>query len=245
MKNLTYHDAIALLGVGGAHPGGLALTKEVVKALPLGPQSKVVDIGCGTGQTASYLKKHFSCKVTAIDQHPVMLEKAKKRFDQDRVEITLYQGNAEKLPIESQSYDLALVESVTIFTDMEKSLKEYARILRPGGVLINLEMTAKSRFPEKSIKEFEALYGIKKVPLESEWRTKYQDSGFQSIQTIHEGPVLATLATPILTQDKIPDLAPSDHIDEKVYQICIHHQQLMHRFADQLKYCVFKMIKPL
>ena len=54
-----YLDLLAEFGVGGAHPGGFPLTKEVLSSLHLPPSSSVLDIGCGTGQTAEYLSDHL------------------------------------------------------------------------------------------------------------------------------------------------------------------------------------------
>ena len=80
MNEWTYHDLLAAFGIGGAHPGGFALTCEVLEREAIGKTSVVLDAGCGTGQTAAYLVKRFGCDVTAVDRHPLMLQKAANRF---------------------------------------------------------------------------------------------------------------------------------------------------------------------
>jgi ubiquinone/menaquinone biosynthesis C-methylase UbiE len=66
-------------GVGGAHPGGLKLTKNILSREYI-DQKSILDVGCGTGQTSAYIAEKYQCAVTAIDNNTTMLEKAKKRF---------------------------------------------------------------------------------------------------------------------------------------------------------------------
>lgn len=72
-----YLEMLSLFGVAGAHPGGLAFTKTVLRKAALPSNLPILDAGCGTGQTAAYLG-HLLYPVTVIDKDPVMLEKAKK-----------------------------------------------------------------------------------------------------------------------------------------------------------------------
>ncbi|MBL5792479.1 class I SAM-dependent methyltransferase [Bacillus sporothermodurans] len=74
----SYQDTLAYYGVGGAHPGGLSLTKQIFHNENITHTTKILDAGCGTGQTSAYLAEMYKCDVTALDIHPVMIEKAKK-----------------------------------------------------------------------------------------------------------------------------------------------------------------------
>jgi protein-L-isoaspartate O-methyltransferase len=76
MEKFTYHDFLANLGVGGAHPGGLTLSKKVLAKEQLKPSSKVLDVGCGTRQTAAFLARTYGCQVTALDQHRLYVTKS-------------------------------------------------------------------------------------------------------------------------------------------------------------------------
>ena len=76
----AYIDILAYFGIGGAHPGGFNLTQSILDAENIPPTQSVLDIGCGTGQTAAFLAERFNCQVTAIDKHPVMVQKARIRF---------------------------------------------------------------------------------------------------------------------------------------------------------------------
>ncbi|MGZ4106989.1 MAG: methyltransferase domain-containing protein, partial [Tumebacillaceae bacterium] len=93
MKELTYHDFLANFGIGGAHPGGMTMTRDILQREGIAKGTRVLDVGCGTGQTSAYLVRQFGCQVTAIDRHPLMLEKARRRFQRERLNVTLVQGD--------------------------------------------------------------------------------------------------------------------------------------------------------
>src|SRR5690625_2868709 len=96
MTEYNYHDFLALMGVGGAHPGGLSFTKYLLKNVQIDQNSRVLDAGCGTGQTTAYIAGTYGCHVTAIDRHPVMIEKAKQRFASKDIKVDIMQGDIER-----------------------------------------------------------------------------------------------------------------------------------------------------
>lgn len=79
-----YIELLAQFGIGGAHPGGFTLTQSLFEEIAILPSQKVLDIGCGTGQTAAFLAEHFKCDVTVIDNNSTMIEKATRRFKKKR-----------------------------------------------------------------------------------------------------------------------------------------------------------------
>lgn len=245
METYNYHDFLALIGVGGAHPGGLALTKQFLKSVQINQHSKILDAGCGTGQSAAYLAKTYGCHVTALDQHPIMLQKAKQRFTRENVTVELIQGDIEHIPLTDESFDLILVESVTIFTDIDKSLSEYARLLRNEGEIFDLEMTAVTSFPEKMMQKFKSVYEINEVPTESGWKSRYRKAGFQSIETVSENSLAKALNAQSLqtSSDESPEFDPSDSIDQAIYQIWNEHQLLSEKYAEIMRYNVYRGTK--
>lgn len=181
---MKYLDLLAEHGIDGAHPGGFALTKALLRRERIGPSTVVLDVGCGTGQTAAYLAGKYGCRVVAIDNNPKMLEKAKQRFLRNGLEIKAFQADAMFLPFLPNSFDLVMAESVTIFTMMSRSLKEYARVLKPTGVLIEIEMTAETPLVAEELKDMRKTYGINKVPTEEEWLELLKAAGFSDIHIL-------------------------------------------------------------
>jgi ubiquinone/menaquinone biosynthesis C-methylase UbiE len=243
MTNYTYHDFLANLGVGGAHPGGLTLSKKVLAKEQLKPSSKILDVGCGTGQTAAFLARTYGCQVIALDQHPLMLQKATERIQNERLNIQLDHGNVENMPFPTKSFDLVLAESVTVFTDLSKAIQEYARVLKTGGILLDLEMTAISSFSEKEMKDIQSLYQINQVPTEAEWRDQFDQQKFHSIEIAEEGSVSSILNEHPVSEHDWPEFNPSESIDPRLFNIWDEHQQLTERYSNKLKYCFFRMKK--
>jgi ubiquinone/menaquinone biosynthesis C-methylase UbiE len=242
MSQYTYHDFLANFGITGAHPGGLAFTIEILNSEKLSPTSEVLDVGCGTGQTSSYLKQKYDCQVSAIEKHPLMLKKSGNRFKKENLRIHLVEGTAEKIPFASDSFDIVIAESVTVFTSIPKALKEYARVLKPNGVLLNLDMTAESLLTTKDRLDIKALYGIKHVPSKNGWIKRFKNAGFHSIEIIKGGTVHSLLSyTPL--DNVMVEMDPSPSIDPKMDEIGDRHLDLTEKHKDKLGYNFFRMKK--
>lgn len=246
MKLFTYIDFLAYMGIGSAHPGGFKLTEKILKGENISQEQKLLDVGCGTGITASYIAKEIGGKVTAIDLHPEMIKKARRRIEQEHLPIHLIQANAEALPFDQQSYDYVLTESVTAFTTIPNSLQEYFRVLKKNGVLILLEMTTESDLTNEEKEEIQQLYGINEVLSKQEWITKLQKAGFHSIEILYTGNPQEQLNTEIkgeVLDQQIPVFEPSEYIDPLIYGIWTEHEIALHKYATKLGHCVFRAIR--
>ncbi|WP_138417490.1 class I SAM-dependent methyltransferase [Aquibacillus sediminis] len=244
MKGNTYHDFLAYMGISSAHPGGMALTKQMLAKLGLKADHHVLDAGCGTGQTAAYIAETFGCQVTAVDTHPVMIEKAKQRFNEQGVQIHVLQGNIEQLPLKSEAYDLIIAESVIVFTKIEATLFEFFRLLKPGGVILNLEMTTKPPINQSMVNQFKQVYGIKQLPQESTWLEYYRKTNFDNIEVLKRVQVADQIATDYATGAKQIDLNISESMDHSLYQIGHKHQLLTEKYRHQLNYHIYRAQKP-
>ena len=136
-----YLDFLSKFGVGGAHPGGINLTKEILKTEEINKTSRILDVGCGTGQTAAYLAAQYGAKVTGMDINPLMVEKAKNRMRQYQLPVEIIQGSIENFPVKDGKFDFIISESVLAFVNQPKALKEIFRLLKNGGRFIANELT--------------------------------------------------------------------------------------------------------
>lgn len=178
---MNYHDMLAYLGVGSAHPGGFAATINFFAHFPIRPGSRVLEVGCGTGKTSCFLARE-GCKVTGLDIRPRMLEKARRRAERQGVAVDWIEGDIRSLPFESNQFDVVWVESVTVFVDMLVALGEYYRVLAPGGKLYDREMMAMKPLPQEMVKAIEDVYGAQGMPNLEEWLAFMQMAGFQSTE---------------------------------------------------------------
>ncbi|WP_458413634.1 class I SAM-dependent methyltransferase [Schinkia sp. CFF1] len=247
MKTYSYVDFLAYMGIGSAHPGGFVLTEKMIKNEKLKSGHKVLDVGCGTGITPAYIAKYYNCDVSAIDLHPEMVKKAKRRFQSEGLPIHLYQGNAEQLPFETETFDFVLTESVTAFTDIHSSLKEYFRVLKKDGVLLMLEMTALADLTDQEKTEIKELYGINKVFDQKDWHNQLTQIGFHPITIIHIGNPLQQASSSATGENQdfmIPIFEPSEQIDASIYEVWSKHELLVLKYAAKLGYSVFRAIRP-
>jgi len=121
--------------------------KRTVSRLPKNP-AKVLDVATGTGDLAfETVKKYPACQVVGVDFSEGMLEVAKvKTRKRNLMDSISYQwADAMDLPFEDNEFDGAMIAfGLRNVTDRLLALKEMARVVRPGGRVLVLEMT----FPE-------------------------------------------------------------------------------------------------
>ena len=104
----------------------------------------VGDLGCGTGQVAESLAP-FVRRVIAVDDSPAMLAAARRRLSQaENVEIR--SGDLAKLPLDDAELDAAVLFLVLHhIVEPAQVLAEVARVLRPGGKLLLVDMMPHDR----------------------------------------------------------------------------------------------------
>ncbi|MFT3685412.1 MAG: metalloregulator ArsR/SmtB family transcription factor [Phycisphaerales bacterium] len=108
----------------------------------------VADIGCGTGNAAEVLAPLVS-KVIAIDQSEAMLAAARKRL-KGVENVEFMRGDVEKLPLKDASVDAAVCVLVLHhIEDPTVACREMARVLKPGGVCLIVDMVEHDRVQYK------------------------------------------------------------------------------------------------
>jgi len=227
-----YLDLLAYFGIGGSHPGGFALTQSIVEDEVIQPFESVLDIGCGTGQTAAFITQRFDCQVTAIDNHPIMLEKARERFKNSESRVKVIEGDAQYLDVVDNSYDLIIAESVITFTDISKTLHELSRVLKSDGRMIIIEMTAEQLLPEALRKKIFDLYGIDEILNEEEWTLKLQQAGFTRIEIINTSNELIPT--------EINDINQSENIDIKFFDLWDEHTDIINESSPFIGFRAFR-----
>lgn len=99
--------------------------------------SRVLDVGCGSGNTACLIAQQYGSLVHGIDISEVMIAKAKERARRrglmDRLEFRI--ADAFQLPFKDDSFDVVIVESVLtpLSGDKKQALVEMVRVVRPEG----------------------------------------------------------------------------------------------------------------
>ncbi|MBU5266444.1 class I SAM-dependent methyltransferase [Virgibacillus proomii] len=231
---MNYLDSLANLGVGGAHPGGLQLTKAMLKREQIGPETFVLDIGCGTGQTAAFIAENYSCSVTAVDNHPLMIEKALKRFKDRNLPVTAICLDIEKLKLDQQ-FDMIVAESVLAFTDISLSLASAIQVLRPSGRLLAVEIVVDSSMSETDRALIMSFYGFRKLLTEAEWKDRFFQAGFKQIEV--DQPIIDPSS---ISLDDAQDFHFSKSKLEEALNLLQEHQELTQAYEDILHYRIFR-----
>ena len=108
------------------------------------PSLIVGDLGCGTGQLTETVAPYVK-QVIAVDSSPDMLDAARIRVGAAG-NVDLRQGELETLPIESGALDAAMLSLVLHYSPAPpKALAEVARVLRPGGRVLVVDMLPHER----------------------------------------------------------------------------------------------------
>lgn len=140
--------------------------RKVVKAAAGTSPADILDVATGTGDLALQLARAIpGATVTGIDLSEGMLAVGRRKIDEagmsDRV--TLRQGDCLNLPFPDASFDVVTVAfGVRNFEHLDKGYAEMARVLRPGGKLIVLELSVP---PSPVVKPFYRLYTRGIIPM--------------------------------------------------------------------------------
>jgi len=121
------------------------LVNEVCRRIKLEEQLKpktklrILDIGCGTGKFAIYLKEETGCDVTGIDPVREKIEKARTRSSS----VTFEVQSADELLFANHTFDVvASLKALHEIPDYTKALKESNRVLKGGGKIFIIDWIA-------------------------------------------------------------------------------------------------------
>jgi demethylmenaquinone methyltransferase / 2-methoxy-6-polyprenyl-1,4-benzoquinol methylase len=110
-----------------------------------GPVRRILDLGCGTGELTRLTAHHFpEAEVVGVDFTAAMIAVARRRTSgpSNGRRIGYGRGTAMHLPFADGTFDLATNAFLARnLADLDGALAEMRRVLRPGGVLLVLEIT--------------------------------------------------------------------------------------------------------
>jgi demethylmenaquinone methyltransferase/2-methoxy-6-polyprenyl-1,4-benzoquinol methylase len=107
-----------------------------------GTDDTVLDVATGTGAVALELVRTKGCSVVGLDQSPEMLDTARQRLRLAAAtsQVRFVEGRAEQLPFEDAAFDaLTFTYLLRYVDDPAATLRELARVVKPGGTIASLE----------------------------------------------------------------------------------------------------------
>jgi SAM-dependent methyltransferase len=117
--------------------GYQSVVRNVVDAARPEPGASIAEVGCGSGAVARWLARHTggANPITAVDVNAYLLREAEALTESQGLaeRITYHLGDAEALPLPSNSFDVTLSFTVMEEVDADRMLAELVRVTRPGG----------------------------------------------------------------------------------------------------------------
>jgi len=102
-------------------------------------RGRVVEIGAGTGVNLEHYPRSIDELVCTEPEEP-MAKRLRRKAAGSGLNISVVHAGAEELPFDDDSFDTAVATLVLCtVTDPAESLRELARVLRPGGRLLFIE----------------------------------------------------------------------------------------------------------
>lgn len=126
-------------------PGSIGATLRAIELARLNSSTplKIADIGCGTGASTLLLAQHLQAEITAVDFLPEFIDELAVRAEQRGYShsITPRVGSMDELPFSDGEFDVIWSEGAIYNIGFERGAREWARFLRPRGVLVASEIT--------------------------------------------------------------------------------------------------------
>jgi SAM-dependent methyltransferase len=118
--------------LSGRQPYAGRLIRRVADLVGLGPDARVLDLGCGPGMLAGAFAP-LAHAVIAMDPEPEMLRIAERTFTAPN--ITFRQGSSEDLPGDLGNFQLVTMGRSFHWMDRAETLRRLDRMLVPGGAV--------------------------------------------------------------------------------------------------------------
>lgn len=119
------------------------------------PHNHILDVATGTGDFALLAAKMLRPeRVLGIDLSEGMMEVARRKVAREQLQATIdfEKQDCLHLQLPDHSFDAVTVAyGIRNFSDLDRGLQEMRRVLRPGGKLVIIELTAPPAFPMKQL----------------------------------------------------------------------------------------------
>ena len=128
----------------------------------VGAGSRILDVGTGTGRISVPLLKR-GADLVGCDLSPRMMAVLRGKFPEAR----LAQADASRLPFPADHFDgLLTCHVMHLVGPWREALREYRRVLRPGGVYVNARSDGEGESVQERVRDF--------------WRSRLEAHGFTS-----------------------------------------------------------------
>ncbi|MEO7103291.1 MAG: methyltransferase domain-containing protein [Gemmatimonadaceae bacterium] len=161
---------------------GEDLYREVARLADIENGQEIVVAGCGRGVTTEWLSRRTGASVTGVDPDEEDIAQAEEHSRADGLGLSYQQAELDDLPYESNVFDTAIGEpQVAAAGSAEKAVAELARVTKPMGSVVLLQLTWSSELPASRRELVVERLGLRPRML-VEWKQMLRDAGIVDIQ---------------------------------------------------------------
>jgi SAM-dependent methyltransferase len=146
-------------------PGSDATTRHLLSlAGPIPDRPRVLDLGCGPGRSALLLAAEAGAEVTAVDLHEPFLDELRAASEARGLShlIRPVNGDMGELPYPDGSFDLVWAEGSAYSIGFDTALRDWRRLLAPGGALVLTECVWTTDAPSEDARAYwESAYRLR------------------------------------------------------------------------------------
>jgi DNA-binding transcriptional MerR regulator/ubiquinone/menaquinone biosynthesis C-methylase UbiE len=148
-------------------PSTEAATLQALAMLPFAPAT-ILEIGCGPGMATMTLAGAGAARILATDTDEDALDRLRRRLALenlcDRVEVRNI--DMARLPASTRPWDVIWAEGSAYILGVERALRDWRPLLRPGGALVFSDMVWRTDDPPEALRAFWAseYAGMASVP---------------------------------------------------------------------------------
>ena len=169
---------LAAITGGPLRPGGDGLTGRLIALCGLRRGDRVVDVGCGNGRTLRRLAEDYGITGVGMDLSAGLLDAGRREYP----ELLAALAQAAALPLAADTIDAVLAEcSLSVMGEIDSSLAETWRVLRPGGRLGISDIYVRAADGGQAAARLRGLpltCGFANARAEAEWRARLAAHGF-------------------------------------------------------------------
>ena len=175
---------VQMVVLGRWRATGEELYREVSRLLGVGAGAEILVAACGEGVTTEWLAARTGAAVTGVDTDTERIEAAERRARarEAPLPLTYQQAPLDDLPHESQVFDAVVGEpGLASATDPARAVEELARVLKPMGTLVLLQLTWNAELSVEARELLVERLGLRPHLL-VEWKQMLRDAGIVELQ---------------------------------------------------------------
>lgn len=161
---------------------GEELYREVARLTELARGREAIVVGSGDGTTPEWLARRTGAAIVGVDASRARVERAEERGRALGLPVQYEHAPLDDLPHEDGVFDVAIGQpAMSAAADVERAVAELARVTKPMGVVVLLQLTWSSDIPTEARDGVVERLGLRPFLL-VEWKQMLRDAGVVDLQ---------------------------------------------------------------